>query len=60
MQGMHSTGGYWRFGAGGGRCANELGSFPFDPASVHIKLLLIHFLPIYFTPAGHIELSTRY
>ena len=48
MQGIARvvTGGSW----GEGGCANVLGSFPFDAASVHIKLLLIY-LYLYILPS---------
>lgn len=46
-------------GGSGGGGANVLGSFPFDCACPH-RTVTDLFVPIYFTLAGHIELSTGY
>ena len=54
-----STGGYWRFVGGGGwcECVGQLSFWCcFCPHQTVTDLLV----PIYFTLAGHIELSTSY
>ena len=44
-------------GGSGGGGANVLGSFPFDCASVHIELLLIHLYP--FIVPSQVTLNYR-